>query len=151
MLAVMLGTLAGCASEPAEPVAFKLVPPERVVVAGYTQAGEGLVAVDVRRERADEGQVATLLMFLKSPSSAMTLAQSRVALGTVGQGPGFSRPALTSVLAAWSRLTALAAVSASSAVNHMTLSSPERLLQSSRQGSIAFSASSDMAEGRLDA
>jgi hypothetical protein len=52
VLAVVLAGLAACASEPAEPVAFKPVPAERIVKAGYTQPGEGLVAVDVRRERS---------------------------------------------------------------------------------------------------
>ncbi|WP_329601637.1 hypothetical protein [Paraburkholderia antibiotica] len=44
--------LAGCASEPAEPVPFKPVPAERIVRQGYTQPGPGLVAVDLRRERS---------------------------------------------------------------------------------------------------
>ncbi|OLL30789.1 hypothetical protein BTH42_15335 [Burkholderia sp. SRS-W-2-2016] len=44
--------LAGCASEPAEPVAFKPVPVERIIKQGYTQPGPGLVAVDLRRERS---------------------------------------------------------------------------------------------------
>jgi hypothetical protein len=52
VLAVVLACLAACASEPAEPVQFKPVPPERIVQAGYTQPGEGYVAVDVRRERS---------------------------------------------------------------------------------------------------
>ena len=52
VLAVVLACLAACASEPAEPVQFKPVPPERIVKAGYTQPGEGYVAVDVRRERS---------------------------------------------------------------------------------------------------
>ena len=52
VLAVVLAGLAACASEPAEPVAFKPVPAERIVKAGYTQPAEGLVAVDVRRERS---------------------------------------------------------------------------------------------------
>ncbi|MFD1556275.1 hypothetical protein ACFSHT_11660 [Paraburkholderia silviterrae] len=43
--------LGGCAEERAPPVPFKPVPAERIVKPGYTQAGEGLVAVDVRRER----------------------------------------------------------------------------------------------------
>ncbi|WP_233830389.1 hypothetical protein [Paraburkholderia sp. ZP32-5] len=50
--AFALLTLAGCASAPAEPVPFKPVPLERIVRSGYTQAGPGLVAVDVRRERS---------------------------------------------------------------------------------------------------
>jgi hypothetical protein len=52
VLAVVLACLAACASEPTGPVAFKPVPPERIVKAGYTQPGDGLVAVDVRRERS---------------------------------------------------------------------------------------------------
>ncbi|MFX1803494.1 hypothetical protein P5W98_07305 [Paraburkholderia sp. A1BS-2L] len=44
-------SLGGCAEEPAAPVPFKPVPAERIVKPGYTQPGEGLVAVDVRRER----------------------------------------------------------------------------------------------------
>ncbi|MGF6531873.1 hypothetical protein P3T20_002663 [Paraburkholderia sp. GAS206C] len=52
-LALMLVTLlAACASEPAEPVAFKPVPASRIVKSGYTEATQGLVAVDVRRERS---------------------------------------------------------------------------------------------------
>ncbi len=38
--------------EPAEPVPFKPVPAARIVKPGYTQPGDGLVAVDVRRERS---------------------------------------------------------------------------------------------------
>lgn len=44
-------TLGGCAEERAPPMPFKPVPAERIVKPGYTQPGEGLVAVDVRRER----------------------------------------------------------------------------------------------------
>jgi hypothetical protein len=51
-LALMLALLAACASEPAEPVAFKPVPASRIVKAGYTEPAAGLVAVDVRRERS---------------------------------------------------------------------------------------------------
>lgn len=47
-----VATLGGCASTPAEPVAFKPVPTTRIVRAGYTQPATGLVAVDVRRERS---------------------------------------------------------------------------------------------------
>lgn len=47
-LALALG---GCAEERAPPMPFKPVPTERIVKPGYTQPGEGLVAVDVRRER----------------------------------------------------------------------------------------------------
>lgn len=47
-LALALG---GCAEERAPPMPFKPVPAERIVKPGYTQPGEGLVAVDVRRER----------------------------------------------------------------------------------------------------
>ena len=43
--------LGGCAEERAPPVPFKPVPAERIVKPGFTQPGEGLVAVDVRRER----------------------------------------------------------------------------------------------------
>jgi uncharacterized lipoprotein YmbA len=51
-LALMLALLAACASEPAEPVAFKPVPASRIVKPGYTEPAAGLVAVDVRRERS---------------------------------------------------------------------------------------------------
>jgi hypothetical protein len=51
---VVVFALGGCAEEPAAPMPFKLVPAERIVVPGYTQAGEGLVAVDVRRERTKD-------------------------------------------------------------------------------------------------
>lgn len=44
--------LAGCAEEPPTPVPFRLVPADRVLLPGYTQPGDGLVAVDVRRERS---------------------------------------------------------------------------------------------------
>ncbi|WP_233863273.1 hypothetical protein [Paraburkholderia adhaesiva] len=49
----MLGVLAlaGCGETPATPVPFKPVPAERILLPGYLQPGEGLVAVDVRRER----------------------------------------------------------------------------------------------------
>ncbi|QGZ54644.1 hypothetical protein [Paraburkholderia acidiphila] len=43
--------LGGCAEEPSPPVPFKAVPAERILKPGYTEPGEGLVAVDVRRER----------------------------------------------------------------------------------------------------
>ena len=43
--------LGGCAEERAPAVPFKPVPAERIVKPGFTQPGEGLVAVDVRRER----------------------------------------------------------------------------------------------------
>ncbi|WP_027814741.1 hypothetical protein [Paraburkholderia bannensis] len=49
-LALMLA-LGGCAEERAPPVAFKPVPQTRILKPGYTEPGEGLVAVDVRRER----------------------------------------------------------------------------------------------------
>ncbi|QBQ97624.1 hypothetical protein [Paraburkholderia pallida] len=45
--------LGGCAEERAPPMPFKAVPAERIVKPGYTQPGEGLVAVDVRRERTN--------------------------------------------------------------------------------------------------
>jgi len=44
--------LGGCAEEPAPAPPFKAVPAERILRPGYTEAGEGLVAVDVRRERS---------------------------------------------------------------------------------------------------
>ncbi|WP_322069383.1 hypothetical protein [Paraburkholderia bannensis] len=49
-LALALG-LGGCAEERAPPVAFKPVPQARILKPGYTEPGDGLVAVDVRRER----------------------------------------------------------------------------------------------------
>lgn len=52
VLAIVLALLAACASEPAEPVAFKPVPAERILKPGYTDPAAGLVAVDVRRERS---------------------------------------------------------------------------------------------------
>jgi len=52
VLAVALACVAACASTPAEPVPFKLVPAERIVKPGYTEPAPGLVAVDVRRERS---------------------------------------------------------------------------------------------------
>jgi hypothetical protein len=54
VLALAVSCLAACASTPAEPVAFKPVPAERIVKPGYTQPAEGLVAVDVRRERSPD-------------------------------------------------------------------------------------------------
>jgi hypothetical protein len=45
--------LSACAATPAEPVPFKAVPAERIVKPGYTEPGNGRVAVDVRRERTD--------------------------------------------------------------------------------------------------
>jgi len=44
--------LAGCAAAPAEPVPFKAVPAARIIQPGYTERGDGLVALDVRRERS---------------------------------------------------------------------------------------------------
>lgn len=52
VLAVLLALLAACASEPAEPVAFKPVPATRILKPGYAQPAAGLVALDVRRERS---------------------------------------------------------------------------------------------------
>lgn len=52
LLALAAVLFAGCAAEPAEPVAFKAVAPARIVQPGYTEPGTGLVAVDVRRERS---------------------------------------------------------------------------------------------------
>jgi hypothetical protein len=49
---VLLGSLGGCTSTPAESVPFKEVPAERIVKPGYTQPAADLVAVDVRRERS---------------------------------------------------------------------------------------------------
>ncbi|WP_296654468.1 hypothetical protein [Paraburkholderia sp.] len=46
-------TIGGCAETPAPPVPFRPVPAERIVLPGYTQPGEGRVAVDVRRERTN--------------------------------------------------------------------------------------------------
>jgi len=45
--------LSGCAATPADKVPFKDVPAERIVKQGYTQPGDGKVAVDLRRERSD--------------------------------------------------------------------------------------------------
>ncbi len=44
-------TLGGCAEERAAAAPFKPVPAARILKPGYTTPGEGLVAVDVRRER----------------------------------------------------------------------------------------------------
>jgi len=49
MIAVL--ALASCAESPATPLPFKPVPTGRLLLPGYAQPGEGLVAVDVRRER----------------------------------------------------------------------------------------------------
>ncbi len=48
-LALALGS---CAETPEPPMPFKPVPTGRILLPAYTQPGEGLVAVDVRRERA---------------------------------------------------------------------------------------------------
>ncbi|MBN3852930.1 hypothetical protein G3N59_06015 [Paraburkholderia sp. Ac-20340] len=48
MLTLALG---GCAEEAAPAMPFKPVPQARIDKPGYTEPGEGLVAVDVRRER----------------------------------------------------------------------------------------------------
>ncbi len=45
--------LSACEATPADKVPFKDVPAERIVRPGYTQPGEGKVAVDLRRERTD--------------------------------------------------------------------------------------------------
>jgi hypothetical protein len=50
---LLAALLAGCAATPADEVPFKDVPTERIVKPGYTQPGEGKVAVDLRRERTD--------------------------------------------------------------------------------------------------
>jgi hypothetical protein len=50
--ACLIAALGACASTPAEPVPFKAVPAARIVQPGYTEAGAGLVALDVRRERS---------------------------------------------------------------------------------------------------
>jgi len=47
-------TLSGCAETPAPPVPLRAVPADRIVRRGYTQPGAGLVAVEVRRERASD-------------------------------------------------------------------------------------------------
>lgn len=44
--------LSGCAESPAPAVPLRAVPADRFVKPGYTQPGEGLVAVSVRRERS---------------------------------------------------------------------------------------------------
>lgn len=49
---VLFASFAGCTATPAEPVPFKEVPSARIVRPGYTQPADGLVAVDVRRERS---------------------------------------------------------------------------------------------------
>jgi hypothetical protein len=46
--------VAACAPSPADPVPFKDVSADRIIRPGYTQPGEGKVAVDVRRERSDD-------------------------------------------------------------------------------------------------
>lgn len=50
---VVAALLSGCAATPADKVPFKDVPADRIVKQGYTQPGEGKVAVDLRRERTD--------------------------------------------------------------------------------------------------
>lgn len=52
MLALVL-TLAGCGETPTAPVPFKPVPAGRILLPGLVQPGEGLIAVDVRRERTN--------------------------------------------------------------------------------------------------
>ncbi|WP_133648648.1 hypothetical protein [Paraburkholderia flava] len=44
--------LAACAPTPADPVPFKPVPADRIFKPDIVQPGEGLVAVDLRRERS---------------------------------------------------------------------------------------------------
>jgi hypothetical protein len=51
LIVLIVPVLAGCGQTPVAPVPFKPVPAERLLLPGYTQPGEGLVAVDVRRER----------------------------------------------------------------------------------------------------
>nr|WKF55705.1 hypothetical protein HUO10_000149 [Paraburkholderia busanensis] len=51
-LTLVIALLAGCAAAPAEPVPFKPVPAARILQPGYTERVDGLVAVDVRRERS---------------------------------------------------------------------------------------------------
>ena len=46
-------SLTACAPSPADKVPFKDVSAARIVKAGYTEPGEGKVAVDLRRERSD--------------------------------------------------------------------------------------------------
>jgi hypothetical protein len=50
-IASFLFALAGCAESPPDPVPFKPVPAERILLPAYVQPADGLVAVDVRRER----------------------------------------------------------------------------------------------------
>jgi len=50
---VSAALLAGCEATPADKVPFKDVSADRIVKPGYTQPGEGKVAVDLRRERSD--------------------------------------------------------------------------------------------------
>ncbi|WP_254699868.1 DUF2846 domain-containing protein [Trinickia violacea] len=45
--------LAGCEATPAAPVAFRLVPADRILTPVLTQPAADKVAVDVRRERTD--------------------------------------------------------------------------------------------------
>lgn len=51
-ISILFAMLAGCTATPAEPVPFRDVPAARIVRPGYTQPADGLVAVDVRRERS---------------------------------------------------------------------------------------------------
>ncbi len=53
VLAAAAICVTACGATPAEPVPFKAVPAGRIVKQGYTQPGDGKVAVDVRRERSD--------------------------------------------------------------------------------------------------
>jgi hypothetical protein len=53
VLAAATLCVAACGATPAEPVPFKAVPADRIVKAGYTEPGNGKIAVDVRRERTD--------------------------------------------------------------------------------------------------
>lgn len=49
---LMSAILSGCAESPAPPVPFRAVPAERILLPGYAQPAEGLVPVNLRRERS---------------------------------------------------------------------------------------------------
>ncbi|HTH61458.1 MAG TPA: hypothetical protein VL689_15015 [Paraburkholderia sp.] len=52
--AASVAGLSGCGETPAPPVPLRAVPAGRIVEPAHTQPGEGLVAVNVRRERASD-------------------------------------------------------------------------------------------------
>jgi hypothetical protein len=56
LVAILVSTalLAACAPTPADPVPFKPVPADRIFKPDIVQPGEGLVAVDLRRERSGD-------------------------------------------------------------------------------------------------